>query len=146
MKTLDEIINRQDYVRLNAALIARAHEVAPIIRNKMKEINMKVSKTVPGIALEKTTIWNGNVGHDEYILCYRVEITGEDRYYCELSGCAPFKYYKLEDVISNEDIANSKMFLYFMNNVRNILNEIDELETKKVSEIEKALAETSNIK
>lgn len=151
MKTIDEIINRQDYVRMNNALIARAHEVAVIIRDKMNQIDMKASKSAPCIALKEIFRYsNGERFSCGLSLCYRVAITDpEDRYYCQLDGCKPFRYYSLDERTSwNESVndeADSKMLLYFMNNVRTILDEIDELETKKVAEMEKAINETANI-
>ena len=151
MKTLDEIINRKDYIRMNNALIERAHEVALIIRKKMMQIGMKASKSAPGIALKEINRYmNGECIWCGISICYREEITDpEDRYYYQLDGREPFRYYSIDErTSSNESVndeADSKMLLYFLNNVRNILDEIDELETEKVGEIEKAINAVSNI-
>lgn len=152
MKTLDEIINRQDYVRMNSALIARAHELAVIIRDKMLQIDMKESQAVPCVALKEIfRVSNGNRFSCGMSICYRVLISDpEDRYYNILSGGDQFSYYSIDERTSWDESVNreadSKMLLYFLNNVRNILNEIDALESKKVAEMKKAIAETSNIK
>ena len=39
-KTLDEILNRNDYVRLTATLKTRVEEIAKRIREKMEELDI----------------------------------------------------------------------------------------------------------
>lgn len=40
MKTIEEIINRNDYVRLNKSLTNRVEEIATLIADKMEELDM----------------------------------------------------------------------------------------------------------
>lgn len=144
MKTLDEIISRNDYERANSALIKRANELAEIIRGKMIQLGVKAVHTTvrrgnavctsANIVLHRTPYYhNGEVCSLPYNLCYKETEYDMDCYY-------DLDEKDTDGNTGNNKVPTNRMYIIFLNHVRNILAELDEIETEKVAACEQALA------
>lgn len=145
-KTLDQIINRNDYIRLNSSLIDRAIEVAHIIRKKMQDLDeeelaVNISKPNECSVHIRSVRANGfsteylgidKYDHGEYISCHSLE--------CNKS------FYYAGDFNCWIQRASSEEFLLFLKNARDLLNALDELESEKVNKINKVMESTKDIK
>lgn len=126
MKTLQEIISRKDYQRLTVQLKERVEELAVIVRNKMGELD------------------------ETEVLDYKISEVHANGYSYEYLSCrVGSKNLSLEDI--NKEYyftgdfnckiigASNKQALEFLNQIEEILEILDEVETKKVSDIQLAL-------
>lgn len=133
MKTLDEIINRQDYARVNNALMKRAPEIARIIRDKMEYLGLD--------SLEEFRLDLCRVRHGaNRALCTREVVSYDVTWYNDLCGEV--------DVFSYSHLYKARPCdcLYLLTHAREIFEYLDNYESEYVAKVEKALAETSNIK
>ena len=126
MKTIDEIVNRNDYKSLNEALNERVKEIAEIIRKKMYCLQIEELdyyricevKSRSGFSDDYLAI------EDEY--AFRSLESDGEYYFCNDFNCK---------VIA----ASYEEKLGFLNYSRNLFNLLDSIETKKCDEIKKAL-------
>lgn len=143
MKTLDEIIARQDYVRANAALVERAREIADLFARKFNELygawdsreNVFPSKTIEVNGHSYCAKWNIRGENYERILCGY-------RFVREKNN--PTDYVSL----NNEKFglqASWHDYVDFLNDAKGILAELDEAETELVKETEKAIKNAEDI-
>lgn len=142
-KTLDQIIARQDYLAINSVLKDRAIELAKIIHTKMKDIEVKEIGTVDCTVRIETRRANGFT--DSYLaIKSSCDYYGYDSFTCH-SLETDKSYYCAGDLNCWIERATSKEHLLFLNNVRDLLNILDEIENEKVAEINKALESTKDI-
>lgn len=141
MKTLDEIIKRDDYVRMNGALIDRAQELAEIILKKMNELDQE-ELIVGTIVLKQCEVHSVRNGFSyEYL-----GINTSDAYqeYHSLQDRGHY-YACANDFTCPVQGASSEAYLLFLNNANKIITQLDELETKKCKAIEQALESTKEL-
>lgn len=126
MKTIDEIVNRNDYKSLNQSLNDRVKEISKIIRKKMYE-------------LEITEL-------DDYRICEVKSRSGFSDDYLAIDDEYAFgslesdgEYYFCNDFNCHVNAATYHQKLKFLNNSRNLFNLLDSIETKKCDEIKNAL-------
>lgn len=118
MKTIDEIISRKDYVRMNMALEKRVEEIADLINGKMKELQIKGCKDYR-LVRGKECLWYDDGGY----------------------GCA----YKFGLMSIPCTRTNYRMNLHLLNNAQDVFRRLSEAEDAKCKQITEALEKTSNI-
>lgn len=133
MKTLDEIINNENYNRLNGALVERSIELAEKIRKAMLTAEItKVGdysiRTVrsngysnKALYIETTQWWDYDC-HPEY---RSLEQT-TNSYFCNDFNC-PIK------------AARGRDRLKFLNDAKSILQKIDNFKQQRIANVENAL-------
>lgn len=134
MKTLDEIINNENYTKLNGALVERSIELAEKIREAMRsaeieeigDYSIRTVRTHSGFSSTALYIeaavdsnWGG-------ILEFHSLETSESGYYTGDFNCWIHA-------------AKGKDRLKFLNDAKSILEEIDKIKQKRMSEVENAL-------
>lgn len=137
MKTLDEIINRQDYVRVNKALVERVRELAPIFAKKIYELtdfawNNKTE--YPAFAVSVN-------GHSYCVLVTRtiggrIDEVNLARVYDSTYRAGWEHFFNYDDL--RYTIKHS-VLLDFLNDAKDILAKLDEAESELVKESEVAL-------
>ena len=127
MKTLEEVINRQDYVKLSSELNERVQELAHKVVSKMTELDVK---ELPEFDIDVRTV-TCNSGYSERYLF------DEDGRSLE-TKCM---FYYGGDFNCKITPASSKSKLQFLNSCRDIFNELDSIETSKCDDIKKALSD-----
>lgn len=128
MKTLDEILNRTDYLKLTGQLKTRVEELAVKLRNKMESLDLKEFGDYHIRTVESRS------GLSETYLAF---FGGE--YYYNLENINR-SYYFNNDFNCYVRGATIKTALYFLNNFKGIINELDKYETSICSEIQEALS------
>ena len=126
MKTIEEIVNRNDYKSLNESLNDRVKEISKIIRKKMYELELTELDDYRICEVKSNSGFSDDylAVEDEY--AFRSLETDGGYYFCNDFNC---------HVIS----ATHHQKLNFLNNSRNLFNLLDSIETKKCDEIKKAL-------
>lgn len=137
MKTLDEIISRQDYVRVNKALAERVRELAPIFAKKLYELTNFAwgNKTeYPAFAVSVN-------GHSYCVLVARTiggridEVTLA-RVYDSTYKAGWEHFFKYDDL---RYTSKHSVLLDFLNDAKDILAKLEEAESELVKESEVAL-------
>ena len=126
MKTIDEIVNRNDYKSLNEALNERVKEIAEIIRKKMYCLQIEELDYY-----RICEVKSGSGSSDDYLAIgdgYAVRSLESDG-----------EYYFCNDFNCKVIAASYEEKLGFLNYSRNLFNLLDSIETKKCDEIKKAL-------
>lgn len=140
MKTLDEIINNENYTKLNGALVARSIELAEKIREAMQsaeieeigDYSIRTVRTNSGFsdtALYIEAAVDSNWGA---IPEYHSLETSESRYYTGDFNCWI-------------EAANGKDRLKFLNDAKSILEEIDKTKQKRIKDVEKVLKDVEKL-
>lgn len=141
MKTLDEIINNENYKKLNGALIDRSIELAEKIREAMRSAEIT---EIGDYSIR--TVRSGRCGYSDTSLYIEAEVESN-------WGCEP-EYHNLEATESKYfcgdfdcwiDAAKGKDRLKFLNDAKSILEEIESIKQKRMEEVEKALKEVESI-
>lgn len=147
-KTIDEILERNDYIRLTKQLRERVEDIAGRIRNKMNELDIDNDNDFCNgeigcgdIVLRAAEYYYNGGGyetltikaHDEYGVCWHTledvgRTRGEDDYGNRIDGRA----------------TNSEC-LAFLNVARDLIDGMDEIEDEKSIEVQKALESAKNI-
>lgn len=145
MKTLDEIINRQDYVRVNEALKARAKELTRIFAKKFYELTgwawMKTSEYPDFLVnvnghMYCAKVWRtvgGRIDEVDFVRFY------DETYYDEANHRSEYKSHYFSGATHQE-------FVDFLNDAKDILKQLAEVEDKLVAESEDALENAKNLK
>lgn len=128
MKTLDEILNRNDYLKLTEQLKTRVEELAVKLRNKMESLDLKkfgdyhirTMESRPGLSVTYLAYCYGETYYNLESIAYSYYFNND--FHCYVRG------------------ATMKTALYFLNNFKVIINELDEYETRICSEIQEALS------
>lgn len=137
MKTLNEIINRQDYVRVNKALAERARELVPIFAKKLYELTDFVWRDrteYPSFAVSVN-------GHSYCVMATRTiggridEVTlvrvYDSTYKVEWSY-----FFNYDDL---RYISKHSVLVDFLNDAKGILAKLEEAESELVKESKVAL-------
>lgn len=137
MKTLEEIIERNDYKKISENLANKVEELADKITQKMVDLDIK--------ELDDLEVFEVRGQHFSQ---YFLRIAFPDRYSGVLNICKNSTYgnsrsgeYFANDFNCWINFAKNKDALYFLNNLQRYLSLLDETETEKVREAEKALSE-----
>lgn len=137
MKTLDEIINRKDYVRINESLKRRSSELAPIFAKKFYELTdfaWRDKTEYPKFAVQVnnhsycaivTRTIGGVIDAMSFVRVYDSTYKGGWEYF--------FNY---DDLFQ---CCNYSVLLDFLNDAKDILKELSEMEDERVKEAEEAL-------
>ena len=133
-KTLDEILNRNDYVRLTATLKTRAEEIAKRIREKMKDMDIsnnddfyKGEIGIDDVAVRVKSI-KSRAGEYEFLAIKR-----EGECYGEAS------WYSLEDIGKEYLGASNKEALAFLNVAKKLIEGLRNIEDERVNNLQTAL-------
>lgn len=134
MKTLEEIIARNDYKKINTVLKDRVNELAGAVRRKMNQLEEEEIFS-NGILLS-TRVARANSG-------YSVEYLAIEEDGCYNSLEHQFERYVAGDFTARIGAASNASYLNFLNNAREIFEELDELEDQKCASYQEALAKAS---
>ena len=133
-KTLDEILNRNDYVRLTATLKTRAEEIAKRIREKMKDLDIS----------NNDDFYKGEIGIDD--VAVRVKSiksrTGEYEFLAikrEGECYGESSWYSLEDIGKEYLGASNKEALAFLNVAKKLIEGLGNIEGESVKNLQIAL-------
>ena len=133
-KTLDEILNRNDYVRLTATLKTRAEEIAKRIREKMKDLDIsnnddfyKGEIGIDDVAVRVKSI-KSRAGEYEFLAIKR-----EGECYGESS------WYSLEDIGKEYLGASNKEALAFLNVAKKLIEGLGNIEDERVNNLQISL-------
>lgn len=122
MKTLDEIINNENYERLNGALVERSVELAEKIRKVMHSSEIT---RIGDYSIRTVTSSSGFSDTALYYVNRSLEAI-ENRYFCNDFNCWI-------------EAANGKDRLKFLNDAKYIVNEIETIKQERMKEVENAL-------
>lgn len=140
MKTLDEIINNENYERINGALVERSIELAKKIRNAM------LSTELTKIGDYSIQTVRSNSGFS-YTALY-IEVTIETEYeYATYHRCleSTKSYYFCNDFDCRIEAAKGSDRLKFLNDARSIIDKIDNIKQRRVDDVEKALKSVEDL-
>lgn len=133
-KSIDQIINNENYVKLNDALKDRSEEIAHIVRKELVKLEIE---EIGDYSVRTVITRAGGSDTSLYIL------DEDGKYRClELEK----SQYLEGDFNCWIDTATTKQRIQFLNSAREILDRIDEIKNKRCEQIEAALANTSDIK
>jgi len=139
MKTLDQIIEREDYQKINSALKDRAIELG----KKLSEACLKIKShlgcqfRLGGVVFEFERK-KSNSGFSETFLYI---------YYEEYSYCIEVtqSFYYANDFNCWVKAAPSAVLLYFLNNAKAIFADLEQTQNEIISQCEKALKDVENL-
>lgn len=132
-KSIDEIVNDENYTRLNEALKDRSIEIAKIIHNEMDKLQ------ISEIGDYKICEVKTNSGFSEEYLGML-----EDDGYGYTSLERTKSCYYAGDYNCWIEAAKTKNRIQFLNAARSIFDAIDEIKKNRCAEINSALSETEN--
>jgi len=129
---LQKVIQRDDYKKLSSNLAQKCEELADLILQKMKELeihnldNLDADENYKYIYLIDYSLFRDNFMSGILNICERGRGKGNKGDYVDDS--AKYIYY-----------ANSREALYFINHFNKYLSLLNEIETQKCIEIEKSI-------
>ncbi len=139
-KTLDEIMQRNDYARLTAALRTKVEELAEVVRKKMDCLDLKEDSDyydgeieVDGVTLKVQKCYSRSIRDGFDYLAIR-----EGECWNSLESIAR-TYYYARDFNCEVVGASNKAALRFLNASKNILIALNKLESDRCREIKNAL-------
>ena len=144
-KTLDEILSRNDYVRLSASLKTRVEEIAKRIREKMDYLDIADDDNfdngeigIDGVVVRVISMKRRTFGEYEYLAIKREgECYGEEKWY-SLEDVGK-EYYYAGDFTAKVVGATNKEALAFLNVAKKLIKGLGDVEDKRVKSIEAAL-------
>lgn len=137
MKTLDEILKREDYKRLTSEMAERVYDIAIKIRRKMHSLDIK-ELTVDGLKIRDCKR-RSNVDSYVFLAVVDNEDYEDSLYDINDSG------YLHNDYSCYINGATNKEALAFMNRARKIIEYLGEKEEEKVKAIQQAMADTADL-
>lgn len=145
MKTLDEILRRNDYARLTATLKARVEEIAKRIREKMDYLDIADDDNfdngeigIDGVVVRVVSMKRRTFGEYEYLAIKREgECHGDYKWY-SLEDVGK-EYYYAGDFTAKVVGATNKEALAFLNVAKKLIKGLGDVEDKSVKSIEAAL-------
>lgn len=147
-KSIDEIINRDDYARLTKALKDRTEEIAVKVRRKMQDLDLD-EMIINGLTLtvKKYSADYGQYHSDKLSIERHCTDTDYDREYTEYLSLEDINesYYLAGDFKCRITGASNKQALKFLNSAKKIFENLDEIETQQVNDVTKALEETKDM-
>ena len=143
-KTLDEILNRNDYVRLTATLKTRVEEIAKRIREKMEDLDIANNDDfyrgeigIDNVAVRVKSI-KSRAGEYEFLAIKREgECYGEASWY-SLEDIGK-EYYYAGDFSAKVVGASNKEALAFLNVARKLIEGLENIEDERVNNLQTAL-------
>lgn len=140
MKTLDEIINNENYKKINGALVDRSIELAEKIRNAM----LSAELTEIGDYTIRTV--RSNSGFSDTALYIEVEIDNEYDIVTDYRNLETTESrYFVHDFKCWIEAAKGSDRLKFLNDARSIIDEIDTIKQRRVDQAEKALKSVEDL-
>ena len=137
MKTLDEILKREDYKRLTSKMAERVYDIAIKIRRKMHSLDIK-ELTVDGLKIRDCKR-RSNVDSYVFLAVFDNEDYEDSLYDINDSG------YLHNDYSCYINGATNKEALAFLNRARKIIEYLGEKEEEKVKAIQQAMADTADL-
>lgn len=145
MKTLDEILRRNDYARLTATLKARVEEIAKRIREKMDYLDISDDDNfdngeigIDGVVVRVVSMKRRTFGEYEYLAIKREgECHGDYKWY-SLEDVGK-EYYYAGDFTAKVVGATNKEALAFLNVAKKLIERLGYIEDKRVKSIEATL-------
>lgn len=142
--SLDEILAREDYMRMTEHLKDKVEYIAHRICDKMFELDIEESLSVDGVTIEPTSVCS-NVGgylflaildnasmQEQYIRRHSLEDIGRGYYY---GG----------DLTAWVQGASNKEALSFLHAAKDIILKLGEIEQMQADDIKQAIDENDNI-
>lgn len=133
MRTLEEVLKRNDYKRLTKNLESRVEELAKLLREKLVQLELEEFGDYSIRTVKSRS------GFSETFLAY---YDWQDYYNLESIN---YSYYLANDYCCRIEGATTKMALYFLNNFKEILAELDEYETEMCKKIQNSLNKSEDI-
>ena len=139
MKTIDEIINNENYKKLNNALIERVIEIAEKIKNECFKLDLDDcdSFRLGGCTFQVRKV-ESNSGYYQYNLYMDTE-----RDYVAIDEKS--SYYYMNDFNCWIKASNNSEKLYFLQHAKAIFADIDAEKKDRCKSIETALKDTENL-
>lgn len=139
MKTIEEIINKESYKRLNGALVDRVIEIAEKLKKACFKLDLEScdSFKLAGITFQLRRV-KTNSGYSQWNLYMFTERDfvaideNQSYYYCNDFNC----WIKA---------SNNTEKLYFLQHAKQIFEEIEQMFQNTEKEIEKAIEETKSL-
>jgi hypothetical protein len=131
--TLEKVIKRNDYKRLGENLKERVEELARIICDKAVELDIEK------LLDYEICKYSSNLADE-----YKLVVYGEDEHYHSLHDINN-EYYLHGDYTCRVIGASNAEALTFLNEARNLLTELDRIETQNAEAIQQALNKTENL-
>lgn len=146
-KSIDEIINRDDYTRLTKALKDRTEEIAVKVRHKMNDLDLdKIDIDGLILTVKKYSADYGQYHSDKLSIERYCPVDYDGGYYEYLSlEDINESYYLAGDYKCKIEGASNKQALKFLNSAKKIFSYLDEIETQQVNDVNKALEETKDM-
>lgn len=133
-KSIDEIVNNENYTRLNEALRDRSIEIAKIVRNEMYKLDIIEIGDYKIIEVKSNGFYN------EYLGMIK---EGNGNEYVSLEDKK--SYYFAGDYNRWIEAAKAQDRIQFLNAAKDIFEEIDKIKENRCKSIEFLLNETSDI-
>ena len=146
-KSIDEIINRDDYARLTKTLKDRTEEIAVKVRRKMNDLDLD-EMIINGfkIVVKKYSADYGQYHSDKLSIERYCPVDYDGGYYEYLSlEDINESYYLAGDYNCRITGASNKQALKFLNSAKKIFEYLDDTESEQVNDVTKALEETKDM-
>lgn len=146
-KSIDEIINRDDYTRLTKTLKDRTEEIAVKVKRKMKDLDLD-EMIINGfkIVVKKYSADYGQYHSDKLSIERYCPVDYDGGYYEYLSlEDINESYYLAGDYNCRIIGASNKDALKFLNSAKKIFEYLDDTESEQVNDVTKALEETKDM-
>lgn len=146
-KSIDEIINRDDYTRLTKALKDRTEEIAVKVKRKMKDLDLD-EMIINGfkIVVKKYSADYGQYHSDKLSIERYCPVDYDGGYYEYLSlEDINESYYLAGDYKCKIEGASNKQALKFLNSAKKIFEYLDDTESEQVNDVTKALEDTKDM-
>lgn len=146
-KSIDEILNRDDYARLTKTLKNRTEEIAVKVRRKMNDLDLD-EMIINGfkIVVKKYSADYGQY-HSDKLSIERHCIDDYNEEYNEYVSLEDINesYYLAGDYNCRITGASNKEALKFLNSAKKIFEYLDDTESEQVNDVTKALEETKDM-
>ena len=146
-KTIDEILKRDDYARLTKTLKTRTEEIAVKVRRKMNDLDLD-EIYIEGMTLivKEYSADHGQYHFDNLSIKQYCAVDYDGGYdeYLSLEDINE-SYYAYDDFNCKIEGASTKQALKFLNAAKKIFENLDEIETQQVNDVNKALEETKDM-
>ena len=146
-KSIDEILNRDDYARLTKTLKNRTEEIAVKVRRKMNDLDLvEIKADGFKLAVKKYSADYGQY-HSDKLSIERHCVDDYNEEYNEYVSLEDINesYYLADDYKCRITGASNKEALKFLNAAKKIFENLDEIETQQVNDVNKALEETKDM-
>ena len=147
VKTIDEILKRDDYARLTKTLKDRTEEIAVKVRRKMNALDLD-EIYIEGMTLivKEYSADHGQYHFDNLSIKQYCAVDYDGGYdeYLSLEDINE-SYYAYDDFNCKIEGASTKQALKFLNSAKKIFEYLDDTESEQVNDVTKALEETKDM-